>query len=198
MGSLLSAIRTAVGSGAQTYVPDLVGDEPDVNASIPQTPLPEANSTGDAMSGSQTLAGAVRTAAAAVVPLPAGPGGQDGAQAATDRLMTIFTAESIKGDAGRMGAALELAAKAPAMSADDVVAFVANHVPATLASTPSTPGALPNAGQPSKPAPAASYEQLRVNAAALAQPGGTATHSAQSKLSASSIFDMRRNALKGA
>lgn len=193
--SLFAAIRDAVRPGALTHVPDLVEDEPDANASIPQTPHPEANSTGDAMSGSQTLAGAAQAAAAAVASLPAGSGGQDGAQAATDRLMTIFNAEGIKGDAGRMGAAIDLAAKAPAMSADDVVAFVATHV---AASTSAGASAAAPPQQPSSPAPVASYEQQRLSAAALAQPGGTSANSAQPKISASSIFEMRRNALKGA
>ena len=193
--SLFAAIRDAVRPGALTHVPDLVEDEPDANASIPQTPQPEANSTGDAMSGSQTLAGAAQAAAAAVASLPAGSGGQDGAQAATDRLMTIFNAEGIKGDAGRMGAAIDLAAKAPAMSADDVVAFVATHV---AASTSAGASAAAQPQQPSSPAPVASYEQQRLSAAALAQPGGTSANSAQPKISASSIFEMRRNALKGA
>ena len=147
------------------------------------------------MSGSQTLAGAAQAAAAAVASLPAGSGGQDGAQAATDRLMTIFNAEGIKGDAGRMGAAIDLAAKAPAMSADDVVAFVATHV---AASTSAGASAAAQPQQPSSPAPVASYEQQRLSAAALAQPGGTSANSAQPKISASSIFEMRRNALKGA
>lgn len=190
MASLLSAIRLAVGSGVQTHVHDLVVDEPDANASIPQTPQPEANSTGDAMSGSQTLAGAAQAAAAAVASLPAGSGGQDGAQAATDRLMTIFNAESIKGDAGRMGAAIDLAAKAPAMSADDVVAFVATHV---AASTSAGASAAAPPQQPSSPAPVASYEQQRLSAAALAQPGNGGAHASKPKLNADTIYAARRN-----
>lgn len=188
--SLLAAIRDAVRPGALTHVPDLVVDKPDANASIPQTPQPEANSTGDAMSGSQTLAGAAQAAAAAVASLPAGSGGQDGAQAATDRLMTIFAADSIKGDAGRMSAAIELAAKAPAMSADDVVTFVATHVAAgTPAGTPTTaPSQLS-----SSPAPAASYEQQRLIAAALAQPGNGGAHASKPKLNADTIYAARRN-----
>ncbi|MBB4145806.1 hypothetical protein [Rhizobium rhizoryzae] len=190
MASLLSAIRLAVGTGVQTHVHDLVVDEPDASASIPQTPQPEANSTGDAMSGSQTLAGAAQAVAAAVATLPAGSGGQDGAQAATDRLMTIFAADSIKGDAGRMSAAIELAAKAPAMSADDVVAFVASHV--TAGTSASVAAAVPPQ-QSGTSAPAASYEQQRLIAAALAQPGNGGAHASKPKLNADTIYAARRN-----
>lgn len=172
--SLFAAIRDAVRPGALNHVPDLVEDEPDANASIPQTPHPEVNSTGDTMSGSQTLAGVAQAAAAAVASLPAGSGGQDGAQAAIDRLMTIFNAEGIKGDAGRMGAAIDLAASAPGMTVDAVVSFVATHVPAagTNSSAPVNDPPPPVPAPAATTAPAASYEQQRLNAAALAQPGG--------------------------
>ena len=188
--SLFAAIRDAVRPGALTHVPDLVEDEPDANASIPQTPHPEANSTGDAMSGSQTLAGAAQAAAAAVASLPAGSGGQDGAQGNADRLMTIFNADGIKGDAGRMGAAIELAAKAPTMSADDVVAFVATHVAASAAASTSAPAPSNQSGSA---APVASYEQQRLSAAALAQPGNGGVQASKPKLNADTIYAARRN-----
>lgn len=52
----------------------------------------------------------------------------EGAKAATDRFVAVLGAEGIKGDAARMTAAMDLATKAPAMSAADVVSFVAGNV----------------------------------------------------------------------
>ncbi|WP_137136564.1 hypothetical protein [Rhizobium sp. FKY42] len=200
MARLLSAIRLAVGSGAQTHALEQIEGEPDANASISEPPQAEANSPGGIMSGIQTLTGAASPASPATTPSAAAPGGQDGAQAATDRLMTVFTADGIKGDAGRMSAAFDLAASAPGMTADAVVSFVATHVPAAGAnsSAPASDPPPPAPAPAAKTAPAVSYEQQRLNAAALAQPGGTSANSAQPKISASSIFEMRRNALKGA
>lgn len=171
MASLLSAIRLAVGSGMQTHALDLIEGEPDAGASITEPPQAEANSPGGNMSGNQTLISAA-SASLATAASAAAPGGQDGAQAATDRLMTIMNAAGVKGDAGRMGAAIDLAASAPGMSADHVVAFVTANVPATVASGTVTLGAVS-----SKPASyqAASYEEQRIAAAALAQPNGSAT-----------------------
>ncbi|WFP74507.1 S49 family peptidase [Mesorhizobium sp. WSM4906] len=75
-----------------------------------------------------------------------------GAKAANDRLVAALSAEGVKGDAARMTAALDLAQKSPGMSGEDVAAFVSANV------------------QPAKPA-AASYEDRRLAAAGLAQPG---------------------------
>lgn len=73
-------------------------------------------------------------------------------KAATDRLVAALSADGVKGDAARMTAALDLAQKSPGMSGDDVAAFVSANVAAA------------------KPA-AASYEERRLAAAGLAQPG---------------------------
>ncbi|MBZ9822334.1 S49 family peptidase [Mesorhizobium sp. CA4] len=75
-----------------------------------------------------------------------------GAKTATDRLVAALSAEGVKGDAARMTAALDLAQKSPGMSGEDVAAFVSANVQST------------------KPA-AASYEDRRLAAAGLAQPG---------------------------
>lgn len=80
-------------------------------------------------------------------------GKAEGAAEASKRLTTALGAEGVKGDGVRMSAALDLAAKSPAMSGEDVAAFVVANV---AAATP--------AG-----ADASAYERSR--AAGLAQPG---------------------------
>ncbi|MGS1093105.1 S49 family peptidase [Aquamicrobium terrae] len=52
----------------------------------------------------------------------------EGSKAATDRLVAALGAEGVKGDAGRMAAALDLAVKSPGMSGEDVATFVAANV----------------------------------------------------------------------
>lgn len=61
-----------------------------------------------------------------------------GFDAATNRLSSILSADGVKGDAGRMAAAVSLAVKAPAMSATDVTAFVTENV--AVAATGSSAG----------------------------------------------------------
>lgn len=78
-----------------------------------------------------------------------------GAEAERTRMATILGSEGIRGDGARMAAALDLAVKSPAMSAEDVAAFVCANVAA--AATPAGDG--PSA-----------YEQQRVIAAGLAAP----------------------------
>lgn len=53
---------------------------------------------------------------------------QKGFKAATERLTGILSADGIKGDAARMTAAVDLATKAPTMSAEDVTGFVKANV----------------------------------------------------------------------
>ena len=55
---------------------------------------------------------------------------QKGFAAANTRLATILAADGVKGDAGRMAAAIDLAVKAPTMSAADVTTFVSANVAA--------------------------------------------------------------------
>jgi signal peptide peptidase SppA len=80
-------------------------------------------------------------------------GEASGAKAATDRLVAALGAEGVKGDAGRMAAALDLATKSPGMSGADVAAFVTANVSAAAK------------------ADASGYEQDRLSASGLAQPG---------------------------
>lgn len=84
-----------------------------------------------------------------------------GAKAAGDRLNAALGADGVKGDAGRMAAAIELAAKSPAMSGEDIAAFVATNVGAAK------PGA-------------STYEQQRLAASGLAQPAPVQTAPAAS------------------
>ena len=95
----------------------------------------------------------------AAVKAAADQGRADGAQAATDRLSAALGADGVKGDAGRMAAALDLAVKSPAMSGEDVAAFVVGNVASAQATAA---------------APAAGYEAGRMAGAGLAAPGGDA------------------------
>lgn len=87
----------------------------------------------------------------------AGPSQDDVTRAAanaTERITAIVTAEGISGDVGRTKVATKMAANSP-MSADDIVAFVKDSVPAAY-SVPSIAtraeenglGSLPSAKQP--------------------------------------------------
>jgi len=58
---------------------------------------------------------------------------------ATNRITAVLSADGIKGDAARMTAAIDLAAKAPAMSADEVVTFVTANVAVATAPGADTP-----------------------------------------------------------
>lgn len=79
-----------------------------------------------------------------------------GAAEATSRMGEILGAEGIKGDGGRMAAALDLAVKSPDMAVADVTSFVTTNVAAASSSDQS----------------AESYEAERLNASGLAQPQG--------------------------
>lgn len=57
-------------------------------------------------------------------------GEKTGAQAATDRFAAIIGAEGVKGDGRRVEAAVNMAVKYPAMSAEDIAAFAVEHVSA--------------------------------------------------------------------
>lgn len=62
-------------------------------------------------------------------------GESEGAKAAYERMSVIASAEAIAKDATRMKAAFDLAIRAQTMPADDVIAFVANNVAETKASS---------------------------------------------------------------
>lgn len=87
-------------------------------------------------------------------------GVSEGVRMGTDRLSAALGAEGVKGDAGRMAAALDLAVKSPAMSGADVATFVVANVVA------------------GKPADAADYEERRLAGAGLAAPRSAAPEGA--------------------
>lgn len=183
MSKLLTAIRAAVLPGA---IPDsLEPGEPDATASILEAPQLGAITTGGDMSATQTAPGAATAAAVgtlAAVAAAAQGGGADGFKAAMDRMEAVLSADGIKGDAGRMSAALDLAKASPDMAADAVVAFVAANVPAAQAS-----------------AGGESYEKQRLAAAPLASPTSASTsEKAKANLNPTAIFASRRQATKGA
>lgn len=64
-----------------------------------------------------------------------------GARAALDRFATIVAADGIKGNAARIGAAIDLAVKSPNMCAEDVVAFVIANI-ATESAWATSPASL--------------------------------------------------------
>lgn len=196
MSNLFTAIRDAVRPGAQTHALDIIEGEPGAEALNPAAPLAEASTTGGDMSGNQTLAGAAQSATTALAAVTAAAsGGQDGYSKAMDRMSAILSADGIKGDGKRMAAALDLAKASPDMAAEAVVAFVTANVSAS-AETPSQ--TAPASSQPAPASQAATYEQQRLAAAALAMPGGGQPQASKPKISHADIFAMRRNAQKGA
>lgn len=163
MASLLSSVLAAVRPGTPPHDLDDVEAEPDATASIPEPPPPEASPIGGSMSVNQAEVGAVAVAAAAI-PVAGTLAGGGSNSTAIEVVTSVMSAESIKGDAGRMSAAISLMALAPTLSAEAVTAFVAEHVPAAsvVATAP--------AAQAETPAPVQSYADRRVEAARLAMP----------------------------
>lgn len=78
--------------------------------------------------GAEATAGITQADLDTAVEAAKAEGREEGATAATERLTSILGAEKIKGSAARMTAAIDLAAKAPGMSADEVTAFVTANV----------------------------------------------------------------------
>ncbi|MBU2533320.1 MAG: Clp protease ClpP [Alphaproteobacteria bacterium] len=102
-------------------------------------------------------------------------GNTAGREAERERLTGILNADDIKGDGKRMSAALDLASKSSAMSAEDVVAFVTGNVAEASAEAD----------------PAAAYEASRTSASGLASPA-PAPKSQGRSLNSSAIYDARR------
>ncbi|CAI2936148.1 S49 family peptidase [Aminobacter niigataensis] len=101
-----------------------------------------------------------------------------GTKAANERISAALGAEGVKGDATRMAAALDLAMKSPAMSGDDVAAFVVSNVSSSASSDP-----------------AAAYEASRVAGAGLAQPAPAKT-SRRASLNSGDVYAARRQSVK--
>ena len=194
MTSLLASIRAAVRPGAvNTCLDDVDGDN-EANAGAADTePTILKPTPGGDMSENQTVAGAEPSDAATNAAVaPAASGGADGFKLAMDRMNAILGADSIKGDANRMSAAVELANASPDMAADAVIKFVSANVSATA------PAAEADKGQ-DKPAPSpAAYEQQRMAAAGLAMPGGKPAAATGPKINRDAIFAARRTTQKGA
>jgi hypothetical protein len=188
MTSLLASIRAAVSPGAAEPLPD----DPSAGAIEPGAatpviqPAPEgAQHKETDMSNGSTPGASLTDADLAKA---TADGEAKGLAAANTRLGAILGADGIKGDGKRMAAALDLAMGSPAMTAEAVTAFVTANVTALAA---------PDAG---KPDAAAAYEQERLATAGLATPAGGTPAAGKPKgtLSATAIFESRRQATKGA
>lgn len=149
---LLDTIRAAVAGPEQISA---LADEPGASASTIATSTPEDKSMStENAPGTVANAGISEADHKAAVSKAETDGKAAGRKEATDRLTTILAADGIKGDGTRMSAALDLATKSPDMAAEAVVGFVTANVTA------------------GKPDAASSYEQQRLAAAGLTQPGG--------------------------
>ena len=150
MSSLLATIREAM-HAPEEIVP---------MADVPGAPAPLATAPAGAHQGNTNMISQADHDAAVKAAEAKGDaaGEARGTKAATDRLSTALGAEGVKGDAGRMAAALDLATKSPAMAGADVAAFVVANV---TASKPAAGAVDPKA-----------YEQQRLADAGMAQPGG--------------------------
>lgn len=119
------------------------------------------------------VAGITQAEHDAVVKAAADTARAEGGKAATDRLVAALGAEGVKGDAGRMAAALDLAVKSPGMSGEDVAAFVTANV----------------AGS-GKADASAGYEASRLAAAGQSQPAPRAGK--KTSIDTSGIYAARR------
>jgi hypothetical protein len=192
MTSLLASIRAAVRPGAANPCLDDVDGENEATAGAADTePTTLKPTPGGDMSENQTVAGAEPSDAATNAAVAAAAsGGADGFKLAMDRMNAILGDDSIKGDAKRMSAAVDLANASPDMAADAVIKFVSTNVSATA----------PEADkEQDKPAPSpAAYEQQRMAAAGLAMPGGKPAATTGPKINRDAIFAARRTTQKGA
>lgn len=146
--SLLAAVHSAVAGTVEAAL-----DESETSA--PALQHKEGSMAAQSQpAGGDNNPGISQAAHDAAVTAARAEGVTAGAKEATDRLSAALGAEGVKGDAGRMAAALDLAVKSPGMSGADVAAFVVDNVAA------------------SKPAatPAAAYAAQRSAAASLAAP----------------------------
>ena len=145
--SLLAAVHNAVAGTASAVLEE---DEPGA-------PAPQSH--GDHMANQSQPAGGDQSGISkadheAALTAVRAEGKAEGAKEATDRINAALGAEGVKGDAGRMAAALDLAVSSPTMSGDAIAAFVLANVAAAKPAT----------------APAADYAASRAAAAGLAQP----------------------------
>ncbi|MCG6115096.1 MAG: hypothetical protein MEQ84_07840 [Mesorhizobium sp.] len=153
MASMLAAIREATLADAAELV---LEEDATRRAGASSTQEDGAMSKDDTPAGGAKNAGISQADHDAAVSAARAEGKDEGTREATSRLVTALGAEGVKGDPGRMSAALDLAQKSPGMSGEEVATFVAANVAASA----------------SKAKPSADYEASRMAAAALAQPSG--------------------------
>lgn len=158
--SLLAAVHAAVAGSADDVLNE---DETGAGALNATKDSKMANSSQPA-GGDQT--GISKADHDAAVTAARAEGVTAGATAATERLSAALGAEGVKGDAGRMAAALDLAVKSPAMAGTDVATFVTANVAAAK------PGSTT----------VADYAAQRSNASGLSQPQGKSEKSDNSAL----------------
>lgn len=149
--SVLAAVHEAIFEGAANDV--LTRDQTGAQAPL-STGKEEAMSKDNAPAGGDKQSGGITQAEHdAAVKAARIEGEATGSKAAADRLAAALGADGVKGDAGRMSAALDLAMKSPGMSGEDVAAFVVANVAQSKIGV-------------------SDYERQRLSAAGLAQPGG--------------------------
>lgn len=128
--------RTFIGAAAvDAGIADRVGTFETVLAELSRAPGGRSTAPKGRTSMAETTdvpanAGITQSQHDAAVSAARSEGRSAGAQEATVRLQTALGAEGVRGDANRMTAALDLAVKSPAMSGEDVAAFVAANVAA--------------------------------------------------------------------
>lgn len=126
--SFLAAIRNAVVSAPEA----MSSDKDEAGAFAPDANAHSGQEQENVMSddpnkpGATTASGITQAAHDEAVAAARA----DGAAGAYGRIAAIVSADGIKGHPGRVAAAINLAVKSPGMSAEDVVSFVAESVPA--------------------------------------------------------------------
>ena len=158
--SLLAAVHNAVAGAADD------GHQPETGATAPYTK--ESSMSDDTKPAGGNQAGISKADHDAAVSAARTEGVTAGEKAATDRLGAALGADGVKGDAGRMAAALDLAVKSPTMSGADVAGFVVANV---AAAKPGTTGPT-------------DYANKRAAAAGVAQPEAGADKSNKTALAA--------------
>jgi hypothetical protein len=153
--SLLAAVHNAVVGAVDDALEERETGAAALNATTKEGTMSKDNQPAGGDPNSAGISQATHDAAVAAA---RADGKAEGEKAATERFNAALGADGVKGDAGRMAAALDLAVKSPAMAGADVAAFVVANVAASTVSTTN----------------AATYSAQRVEAAGLAQPGSSA------------------------
>jgi hypothetical protein len=170
--SLLAAVHNAVVGADDDALDERETGAPALNATKKEGTMSKDNQPAGGDPNSAGISQAMHDAAVAAARTD---GKAEGERSAIERLNAALGAEGIKGDAGRMSAALDLAVRSPAMAGADVAAFVVANVAASTVST----------------ATAATYSAQRVEAAGLAQPCGSAA-TKKATIDANGIYAARR------